>query len=436
MRIFSNTRWGQLVFVVVFAVALGAATLHVHPFAAELVLAADLEPAAPFEVGFSAERLERLEAGMHQMVNDGKLAGVITMLARHGKVVHVDTAGVKNVETGEPLERDSIFRIFSMTKPIIGAAMMMLYEEGKWRLNDPVTRYIPEFADLKVYAGENPDGSPQLENLESRMRMRHLMTHTAGFGYTLNPRNPVHRMVIDQKVFDEDAPLDTMIDRLFRIPLLAHPGTQYSYSAAIDVQGYLVEQLSGQPLDQFLRERIFEPLGMVDTAFYVPESKLNRVGLQHTMRDGELVLAQGGRSRIRTTPPAGPSGGGGLYGTADDYMKFAQMMLNGGELNGQRLLGTRTVEMMRTNHMSDRALPTRGNGLGWGLGFTVVIDAAAAGEPYGDGSYYWVGIAGTWFWIDPVNDLTFVGMIQHRGTAIGEVQGLSRNLTYQAIVGP
>ncbi len=435
MRVDSVVRRFTFIVITLFAVVLTTPVLDVQPLAAERE-AADLERGDPSDVGVSAKRLERLDAGMQRMVDAGKLAGVVTILARHGKVVHVDAVGVKNVETGAALERDSIFRIFSMTKPVIGAAMMMLYEEGKWRLNDPVSQYIPAFADLKVYTGENPDGSMKLEELARPMRMRHLMTHTAGLGYTLNPRHPVHKMFIDQRVLDSSVPLQTQIDRMAEVPLLAQPGTRWSYSASIDVQGYLIEQLSGQPLAEFLHERIFEPLGMVDTAFYVPEGKLDRVALQHRVVDGTLGLADGSRSRITTSPPAGPSGGGGLYGTAGDYIKFAQMMLNGGELNGQRLLGTRTVEMMRTNHMSDESLPTRRAGEGWGLGFSVVMDAATTGEAWGDGSYYWVGIAGTWFWIDPVNDLTLVGMIQHQGRAIQEVQGLSRNLVYQAIIGP
>lgn len=399
--------------------------------------AADLESAEPSHVGLSAERLARLDAGMQRMVDEARVAGLVTILARHGKVVHVDSVGMKSVDSGAPVARDSIFRIFSMTKPIVGAAMMMLYEEGKWRLNDPVSKYIPEFAELEVYSDLNDDGSMKREALRQPMRMRHLMTHTAGLGYTLNPRHPVHQRFLDERVLDPDKPLRTMISRMARVPLLAQPGTRYVYSASIDVQGYLVELFSGQPLAEFLEERIFSPLGMVDTAFYVPLEKLDRVALQHTPADGGgLALAEGRRSRIRTTPPAGPSGGGGLYGTADDYLKFAQMMLNGGDFDGTRLLGTRTVEMMRTNHMSAAALETRGRGQGWGLGFSVVMDAAATGEPWADGSYYWLGAAGTWFWIDPVLDLTFVGMMQHAGSAIQEVHGLSRNLVYQAIVEP
>ena len=247
-------------------------------------------------------------------------------------------------------------------------------------------------------------------------------------------------------MLNADAPLQTMIDKLAALPLLAQPGTRWYYSIAVDVQGYLVEQLSGQPLDQFLSDRIFEPLGMVDTAFYVPWNKLERVARIYTEGDdGSLELANMGETR--TTLPAGPSGGGGLWTTADDYLRFTQMMLNGGELDGQRLLAPRTVEMMRTNHLSDAATATMGRpnngagparlGTGFGLDFAIVEDPAAAGEPCGAGSYYWGGAAGAWFWIDPETDLTFVGMIQHESRpAIREVRGLSRNLVYQAVVGP
>ena len=421
--------------VALMAVAVGTATFHGEPVAAEQELARDLETVDPGEVGISATRLERLDAGMQQMVDEGKLAGIVTMLARHGKLAYVDVAGIQDIESRRPMRRDSIFRIFSMTKPITGVALMMLHEEGKWRLNDRVSRYIPVFADLKVHVGENPDGTPQLEDLNGPMRMRHLMTHTAGLGYVLDRRHPVNRVFIEQRVLDPNVPLQTMIEKMATVPLLAQPGTRYAYSSAIDVQGYLVEKLSGQPFAEFLAERIFEPLGMKDTAFYVPPEKVERVVLAHTAdRDGNLQLQP--NSEPRTTPPAGPSGGSGLYGTADDYLRFTQMLLNGGELDGVRLLAPRTVEMMRTNHMSDEALRTRGPGQGWGLGFSVVMDAAAAGEPHADGTYHWRGIAGTWFWIDPVTDLTFVGMIQHYGRAQAEVRGMSRNLVYQAVVGP
>ena len=431
-----------MVFLVVLltSVVVGTSACQSTSAAVDTALARDLGMVDPAAVGVSAERLERLDAGMQATVDDGKLAGIATMLARHGKVVHTDAVGTLDVSKSDAVELDSIFRIYSMTKPIVGVAMMMLHEEGKWQLNDPVARHIPEFRGLKVYTGQDADGKMQVENIERRGRptMRDLMKHTAGLGYVLNPRHPVNAAFLENQVLDANASLQTMIDKMVEVPLLAQPQTMWAYSAGVDVQGYLVEQLSGQPLGDFLQERIFAPLGMVDTAFYVPGEKTGRVAAMHAAsRDSGLTSTYEGRGALRTEPPAGPSGGGGLYGTATDYIRFAQMLLNEGELNGVRLLSPRSIEMMRTNHLTDVEQATyRRPGQGWGLDFSVVTDGAASGESWSTGSYYWVGIAGTWFWVDPEEDLVFVGMIQHSGAAaISEVQQLSRSLVYQAIVG-
>ena len=436
----SLTRWRSLFFLVALVVALGAgiATFQPASAVAEAELARDLGMVDPSEVGMSAKRLERLDAGMQAMVDDGKLAGVTTVLARHGKVVFTDAVGKLDITKDAPVELDSIFRIYSMTKPVVGIAMMMLHEEGKWQLNDPVSKYIPAFRGLKVYTGQDADGKMQVEDIEGRGRptMRDLMKHTAGLGYVLNPRHPVNAAFLENQVLDPNASLQTMIDKLVEIPLLAQPQTMWSYSAGVDVQGYLVEQLSAQPLAEFLEERIFAPLRMVDTAFYVASDKSHRVAAYHSASREGLMVSYTGRGAIRTSAPAGPSGGGGLYGTAPDYLRFAQMLLNGGELNGVRLVAPRSIEMMRTNHLTDVEQATyRRPGQGWGLDFSVVTDGAASGESWSTGSYYWIGIAGTWFWVDPELDLTFVGMIQHSGASINEVQQLSRSLVYQAVVG-
>ena len=371
---------------------------------------------------------------MKRLVGDGRLAGAVTLLTRHGKIVQVTTHGSQDIRKPALVQRDSIFRIASMTKPITGAAMMMLYEEGKWRLEDPVSRYIPQFANLKVHVGENPDGSPKLEDARRSMTMRELMTHTAGFGYVISNVNPVDRMYRQAGVLNAGAPLQAMIDGLAKLPLLAQPGTRWYYSIAVDVQGYLVEKLSGQPFDEFLRARVFEPLGMKDTAFHVPQDKVGRLALAHA-EDAQGRLAPPDSSRgDPTVKPAGPSGGGGLFSTADDYARFCEMLLNRGAFRGVRLLAPRTVEMMRTNHVQPEALKTMAPGTGWGLDFNVVTDAAAAGEATPTGTFHWFGILGTWFWIDPVNDLAFIGMIQHQGRAAAEIRGVSRNLVYQAIV--
>lgn len=436
-----QTRWRAPFFVVasLLAVVVGVFTLQGPAAAAEAELARDLATSKPEDVGVSSERLQRLDAGMQAMVDDGKLAGVVTMLARHGKVVHANAVGKLDASKDDAVELDSIFRIYSMTKPIVGVALMMLHEEGKWQLNDPVSKYIPAFADLKVYTGQDADGKMQVENIArgKRVTMRDLMKHTAGLGYVLNPRHPVNRAFIENGVLDSSASLQTMIDKLVQVPLLAQPQTMWAYSSSVDVQGYLVEQIAGQPLGEFLQERIFSPLGMVDTGFYVPPDKGHRVSAYHSPnREGGLTPSYTGRGALQTSPPAGPSGGGGLYGTAPDYLRFAQMLLNDGELNGERLLSPRTVELMRINHLTAVEQETyRRPGQGWGLDFSVVTDGAASGESWSTGSYYWIGIAGTWFWVDPERDLTFVGMIQHNGGAINEVQQLSRSLVYQAVVG-
>jgi CubicO group peptidase (beta-lactamase class C family) len=393
----------------------------------------DLAQASPESVGISSERLRRLDLAMKRLVDDKQVAGLVTLLERHGKVVDFNAVGLLDVRKPEPARKDSIFRIYSMTKPVTGVAMMMLYEEGKWRLDDPVSRYIPELARLKVYVGKNDDGTPKLEDARRSMTMRELMTHTAGLGYVLNPNNPVDRMIIDANVLDSRVPLQTMIDGLAKMPLLAQPGTRWSYSIAVDVQGYLVEKFSGQPFAEFLRTRIFEPLGMKDTAFYVPREKLARFSQVHT--GAGSTLAVDANRPDPTVVPAGPSGGGGLFSTASDYARFCEMLLQGGQFGGVRLLAPRTVEMMRTNHVNQEALKTMAPGTGWGLDFQVVMDAAAAGDSVSNGTFSWFGIAGTWFWIDPVEDLAFVGMVQHQSLATTRpIHGLSRSLVYQAVV--
>jgi CubicO group peptidase (beta-lactamase class C family) len=420
---------------VVVVAGLGAAAPALRP-AADLSAAEmmrDMAPATPESVGISSERLKRIDQTMKQWADDHRLAGIVTLLTRHGKIVHTTANGKKDLRAADPVQRDSIFRIYSMTKPITGVAMMMLYEEGKWKLNDPVSRYIPEFAKLKVYTGENPDGSPKLEDARRSMTMRELMTHTAGLGYTISDANPVDRMYRRSGVLDASKPLQNLIEGLAKLPLQTQPGTRWSYSIAVDVQGYLIEKFSGMSFDEFVRTRITEPLGMKDTGFYLPKEKVARLALVHSEANGKATVPADRPDP--TVKPLGPSGGGGLFSTADDYARFCEMLLEGGQWNGKRLLAPRTVEMMRTNHVNPEPLKTMAAGTGWGMDFQVILDAAAAGEPTSDGTFSWWGIAGTFFWIDPVRDLAFVGMIQtdNLGTS-GEMRGLARSLVYQAVM--
>jgi CubicO group peptidase (beta-lactamase class C family) len=396
----------------------------------------DLAVAPPESVGVSSERLKRLDAGMKGLVDDKKLAGVVTLMARKGKVVHFTAHGKKDLTQADPIAKDSIFRIYSMTKPVTGVAMLMLFEEGKWRLDDPVSRYIPEFAKLSVYVGENPDGTPKTEPARRSMTMRELMTHTAGLAYGLVGGHPVDRLFVKANVLDPAQPLQAMIDKMAGLPLLAQPGTRWQYSSAVDVQGYLVEKLSGMSFADFLKTRLFDPLGMKDSGFFLPKEKAGRLARIHR-EDESGALVPSDRESDPTVVPKAAFGGHGLFSTASDYARFAQMLLDGGELGGVRILAPRTVEMFRTNHVLAEPLKTLRQGQGWGLGPQVITDAAASGEPYSDGAFHWWGIGGTWFWVDPAKDFLFVGMIQYQGralTAATQIHGYARNLAYQAVM--
>jgi len=320
----------------IVVVALGGVTL----LAGAAGLRADNHPAAPESVGFSADGLKTLEHTMRALVDEGQLANVTTLVARHGKVVYLDAYGVLDLETKKPVRSDTIFRLASMTKPIVGVAMMMLWEQGKWTLDDPVAKHIPEFAGLKVStpSGEVPQATP--------MTMRQLMSHSAGFD--------VNAGYAKLGLPERDKPLQAFIDKLAKLPLAAQPGTDWRYGPSVDIQGYVVEKLSGQPLDVFLRTKIFDPLGMKDTGFSVETSKLDRVSSVFTYSaDKHLIKAPADAQRSPGIKPAFLSGSGGLFSTTDDYYRFAQMVLNGGEANGKRFLKASTVQLMRTNVLAE-----------------------------------------------------------------------------------
>ncbi len=395
-----------------------------------LPVQAQMKLAAPASVGMSAEGLKGIDQAMHGLVDQGRLAGVTTLVARHGQVVHFDAYGVQDVNTKVAMQRDTIFRIASMTKPVTGVAMMILLEEGKWKLDDPVAKHIPEFADLKV---KGPDGT--LVAQAHPMTMRELMSHTAGFdvssGYAPG-------------VTDRNQPLQAMIDKLAKLPLATQPGTDWRYGPSVNIQGYLVEKLSGQPLDVFFQTRIFDPLKMPDTGFAVAPAKLPRVSAIHTY-DAEKKLIAPPNPIDASVKPALLSGSGGLLSTTQDYWRFSQMLLNGGELDGARILKPETVKLMRQNVLKDGVLvdlygPSM-DGVGFGMDFAVILDPAKAKTPQGKDSYYWGGAFGTWFWIDPTNDLVFVGMIQNLNGSIPgrdtpDVRSISYPLVYKALTDP
>jgi len=429
--------------------ALLATTNQVSAQAAKQAHAAaagsDMPEAKPESVGFSTERLASLDSGMKSLVDSKKMAGMVTILARHGKIVDEKIYGYTDVAGQKPMQKDTIVRIYSMTKPITGIAMMMLYEEGKWKPSDPIARYIPEFRDLKVYSGVDKDGKPTFDKPGHAPTMGELMSHSAGFTYGFFGSTPVDKMYRDADLLSAPS-LQEFIGRVAQLPLLYQPGEGWVYSVSVDIQGYLVEKLSGRPFADFLRERIFVPLGMKDTGFFVPADKLDRVAAiyQSDANPGATPMP---RDPGIGQPPSTPSGGGGLYSTAGDYLRFAQMVLNGGELNGVRLVAPSSIELMRTNHISDEVKIARKfgiglyqmqPGLGFGYDFAVLEDPLKLGSTAGKGTFLWDGVAGTWFWIDPTNDVVFVGIVQRWLMAPGapDVENLSRALTYQALVNP
>jgi len=421
------------------AVVLGVALLAT-PVSGQM-----LPNAKPEEVGFSSERLQRLDAAMQQKVDEKQLAGVVTILARHGKVVEFKTYGKKDLASGAPMDKDTIFRIYSMTKPVTGAAMMMLYEEGRWQPDDPISKYIPAFAHLKVFKGVDNNGEPILEDPVHPPTMLQVMTHTAGFSYGFGT-HLVDKMYSEKRVL-QSSTLQEMIDKLAKLPLLYEPGTRWVYSLSVDIQGYLVEKLSGKSLADFMRERIFEPLGMKDTGFYVPQEKIDRLATLYRVNEkNEWAPASGGDALGLdfSKQPTMPSGGGGLVSTAQDYLRFAQMLLNGGQLDGVRILAPSTVRLMTSNHLPDKLMTGEfGVGLqhirpGMGFGFDVAVftDPAQAVDITGKGTFLWDGAAGTWFWIDPADDVVFVGMIQRMGGGAVNMQTFSRAMVFQALVRP
>ena len=362
------------------------------------VAAQPMATAAPEAVGLSSARLARVEPLMQRYIDEGKLAGILTMVARQGQVVHFETYGHRDREAQDPMAEDTIFRIYSMTKPITSTAVLMLYEEGHFLLDDPVADYLPAFADLTVYA---PDGDPVA--LERPVTIRDLLTHTSGLSYGFFSQTPVDSLYQQAGVLNGETSLASFVDKLGTLPLLHQPGERWHYSVATDVLGYLVEVVAGQPFGAFLEDRIFGPLGMDETSFEVATERLERFAVNYAIdQEGQLVVqdAAGAWSPF-AAPVQFHSGGGGLTSTAADYMRFAQMLLNGGQLDGVRLLSPKTVELMTMNHLDGEFEP----GWGFGLGVNVSTNVARTQTLGSVGTYGWSGAANTYFFIDPEEEL-------------------------------
>ena len=400
----------------------------------------------PESVGFSSERLERLHALIQGEIDQKQLAGAVTILARHGKILDYRTYGKNDLATAMPMTKGTIFRAYSMTKPVTGVAMMILYEEGKWLPSDPISRYIPEFAHLKVFNGVDASGKMILVDPDHAPTMAELMSHSAGFSYG-NGHTLVDAMYKEQKVM-QSSNLQEMIDKLASIPLNYQPGKGWTYSVSMDIEGYIVEKLSGQTLPDFMRDHIFTPLETNDTAFFVPADKRSRFATNYKddAQDNLVpVQAGGGPPADYAKQPTMPSGGGGLVTTAEDYYRFAQMLANGGELDGKRILAPATVRLMTSNHLPANLLTGEFGigqhimrpGFGYGFNCAVVFDPAEAALPDGKGTFFWDGAAGTWFWVDPTNDIVFVGMIQRMSSHDNHsLLYRSHATVYQALVDP
>lgn len=359
----------------------------------------------------SEPRLQTLAQAMQAQVTSRQLAGIATLVWQDGKVVHRQQTGYQNLEDKKPLTKDTIYKIFSLTKPITGTALLMLHDEGKFQLDDPVEQYLPELQGLRVALADGPDGQPETEAADHPVTVRELMTHTAGFTYGRFSESQVDSLYVSEDIQNRDTTLADMVTKLGKLPLRQQPGTQWHYSVAVDVQARLVEVLSGMAFDAFLQQRIFTPLQMVDTGFYVPEDKQDRFAVSYTP-DAENGL-QPYPNQPWLSKPAFLNGGGGLVSTMDDYLRFARMLLNEGELDGVRILKPETVQMMRSNHLPEGvAGPEWAPGNLFGLNVAVVNEADSAGFLPED-VYWWWGIHGPWVWLDPTNQIIVLGMMQN-----------------------
>ena len=408
----------------------------------------------PVGAGLDERQLERITKHLqHRYVDAGRIAGCQVAVARHGHVGYFRSLGFRDLERSLPVEEDTIWRIYSMTKPITGVALMSLYERGMFQLNDPVTRFIPQWRDLKVRERAE-DGSERLVDPERPMTVRDLMMHMSGLGFARRPypagavlgrqRQP-GRGIHPGSRRGPDATLQTMVEHYAGYPLEFHPGTHWLYSVSTDVCGRLVEIISGQRFDDYLRETIFEPLGMTDTGFVVPDEKVHRFAACYR-RDAskKLVLVDDPQRSGYRKEPSFLSGGGGLVSTTTDYLRFCQMLLGGGELDGVRILGRKTVELMTSNHLpgdgdlQSVAMPGGYGEVGFagmGFGLTVAVAKAPAltqviGSP---GEYMWGGAASTIFWVDPAEDLTVVFMTQLLPSGTFNFRGQLKTLVYPAI---
>lgn len=396
------------------------------------------------DLGLCPQRLERVDAWMRRYVDEGKLAGLSVSLLRRGQTAFFRAHGKADIARDRAFGPDTIARIYSMTKPLTSVAVMMLYEEGRFQLDDPLSRYLPEFAEMRVAVGGN---RVKLDTVpaQRQITIRDLLTHTSGLTYGFMEATLVDALYrvagIDFQTSDHS--LADLVERVARQPLLAQPGAEWNYSVSTDVLGHLVAVLSGMEFSDYLRERVLKPLGMNDTDFFVPDDKRERFAANYVFdRTGRLKIYDDAEGSRFLKPPPVASGGGGLVGTAADYLRFCRFILNKGELDGVRLLGRKTVELMTTNHLNGdmaamgqpRFSESSYTGIGFGLGFSVMLDPARAQIIGTPGEVAWGGLASTSFWIDPAEDLAVVLFAQLIPSSALPVRRELRVLTYSALV--
>ncbi|MEZ5488927.1 MAG: serine hydrolase domain-containing protein [Gammaproteobacteria bacterium] len=396
-----------------------------------------LPMAAPEEVGMSAERLARIGPVMQRYIDYRQVPGTVTLIARKGKVVHFEARGFMDIDSGKPMREDAIFRIASMTKPITSVALMMLWEQGQFQLRDPVSKFIPGFANPRVSTTSDASGETgHLVPATREATIRDMLTHTAGLANSYRGNT---RYYASQIAIRPDDTLESYVNRIAAMPLNYNPGEQWQYSQATDVVGRLVEVISGQPLDEFLDERIFRPLGMHDTHFFMDDDKGGRLMSQYRPgpNNNRIVLQDPGNNESRWISAENKRvfrGAGGLVSTAHDYLRFQLAMLNGGELDGVRLLSPVTLDLMMDNHTGELPLWLPGPGMGFGLGWAVVEDRGAAATPLSEGSVYWGGAYGTLSWIDRDEELIGILMTQVRPYSHINIRQDFQVLAHQAIV--
>lgn len=393
-----------------------------------------MEMVNPSAVGVDPARLDLIAPAMQRYCDEGLTSGIITLAARHGKIFHTGHWGLQNIETNTPMAFDSILRFYSMTKPIVSVALMMLHEEGKFHLDDPISKYIPEFENVVVM---HADGSRERANPIS---IWHVLTHTSGMTYGWGREHPAEALYRDADLFNPDISLKQMIERIAQLPLIFQPGAKWNYSVATDVAGYLVQVISGISLGDYLQTHLFDPLGMVDTSFEIPDEKLHRLAtLYGSLQPGDpymKVLDAPETSRYRP-PVTNHRGGGGLLSTASDYIKFAQLVADGGSFEGRRYLGRKTVELMTMNHLPDHMFPLSISspfpGYGFGLGFTQVTNVPDTRILGSLGNHGWSGAADTHFWIDPVEKMIGMVLLQYMPSQTIKARDDFNNLLYQAL---